>query len=266
MEQVVGVEHDAAGLERGRLEGGDERPAGVQDGVSHADVVTGTAIDDVLVVVAGVRSADGNALHATHLVGEIEVVGAGEVVVVLFVVQGPVLGVGHRRRGPVVLPDFLGVVEHLDLHGLVVAVLAAVVGTVVVLVPVLVVGTAGEGGVVGEGHDGPVLPHQAVARGDHPGCLDDVENLGNQRSGDVASGLEGFAFLVVDHLVDAEGNTEVLRRQHDQPAAREVPQQTIGGRVQLAPAPDSASRNLVNARRRSSMETSVETRTAKATQ
>ena len=114
-------------------------------------------MDNIAGVVLGVGAADGLAFHAAEVVGEIEVVGPGEIVVVFFVVEGPVVGVGHGRRRAHVLAHGLRIVQHFDLHGLVVALFAAVERAVVVLVPVLVAAAAGEGRIVGERHDAPVL-------------------------------------------------------------------------------------------------------------
>ena len=72
------------------------------------------------------------------MVGEIEVVGSGEIVVVFFVIEGPVVRVGHGRRRAHVFAHGLRIVQHFDLHGLVVALFAAVERAVVVFVPVLV--------------------------------------------------------------------------------------------------------------------------------
>ena len=114
-------------------------------------------MDNIAGVVLGIRAADGLALHAAELVGEIEVVGPGEIVVVFFVVEGPVVRVGHGRRRAHVLAHGLRIVQHFDLHSLVVALFAAVERAVVVLVPVLVAAAAGEGRIVGERHNGPVF-------------------------------------------------------------------------------------------------------------
>ena len=57
------------------------------------------------------------------MVGEIEVVGSGEIVVVFFVIEGPVVRVGHGRRRAHVFAHGLRIVQHFDLHGLVVALL-----------------------------------------------------------------------------------------------------------------------------------------------
>ena len=156
VEQVVRVEHHAARLQRPDLELPHQRPAGADDGLAHAVVVPGGLLADVLGAVGGIWAAHRNALHAVQVVAEIQVVGAGEVVVVFLVVERPILRIGHRRGRPHVSAHFLWIVEHLYLHGMVVALLAGVEGAVVVLVPMLVVGTAGEGRVVREGHDGVV--------------------------------------------------------------------------------------------------------------
>ena len=95
-------------------------------------------MDNIAAVVLGIGAADWLALHAAELVGEIEVIGPSEIVVVFFVVEGPVVRVGHGRGRAHVLAHGLRIVQHFDLHGLVVALFAAIEGAVVVLVPVLV--------------------------------------------------------------------------------------------------------------------------------
>ena len=71
-------------------------------------------------------------------------IGAGKVVVILFVVEGPILGVGDGGGRPHLLSHWLRVVEHLNLHGLMVTLFAAVIGAVVILVPMLIAGAAGK--------------------------------------------------------------------------------------------------------------------------
>ena len=154
-------------------------------------------------------------------------VGTGEVVVVLLVVLRPVLRVRHGRRRTRVGRDGLRVVQHFDLHRVVMAMAATVVGAIVVLVPVLVSGTAEVGRVVGEGDDGPVLPQQPVAGVHDAGRVDHIEDFRNDGGGDVALGAERGLLLLVDGVVDGERDAEVLRCEHHQAAACEVPDQGV---------------------------------------
>ncbi len=231
VEGVVGVEDDAARRQRRRLEGPHEGPPGVGHRLPHAPVVGRAAPADLLGIVLGVGAAHGLALHAAQVVVEVEVVGAGEVVLVLLVVKGPVVGVGHGGRGPHLRSHGLRVVEHLHLHRLVVAQLAAVAGRVVVLVPVLVPPAAGEGGVVGEGDDRPVLAQEPVA-GPHEAR--GVEQLQDLRDAGRSHGLPGPGGLfleVVDALVDLGGDPEAVGGQQDDPPAREVPHEPLRRRA-----------------------------------
>ena len=227
VEGVVGVEQDAARRQRRRLEGAHQRPAGVRHRLAQAPVVGGAALADLLGIVLGVGAARRLPLQAAQLVGEVEVIGAGEVVVVLLVVEGPVVGVGHRRRGPHLRRDRLRVVEHLRLHRLVVAQLAAVVGPVVVLVPVLVPPAAGEGGVVGEGDDRPALAQEAVQGPHQAGSVEHLQDLGDARRRHRLPVAGGLFLLLVDALVDLGGDAEGLGGEQHDPPAGEVPHQPL---------------------------------------
>ena len=177
VESVVGVEQHASRPQRCRLEGFHEGPSRVRHGFPHPDVVGRATMDDVLPFVFGIGTAHRDALHPADLIFEIEVVGAREIVVVFFVVERPVVRVGNGGRGTHDFGHVLGIVEHFDLHRLVVALLPGVIWAVVVLVPVLVPGAAREGGVVGEGHDGPVSSHDPVAGIDDAGRVDDLQDI-----------------------------------------------------------------------------------------
>ena len=228
MEKVVGIEHHAAGAQRPDLEGAHQGPAGVFDSRTHADVVAGAAFADFRGIVIRLRPADRYAFHAGEVVGEIQMVCAGEIVVVLLVVERPVLREGHGGGGAHVGADFLGVVEHFHLHGLMVALPAAIERAVVVLVPVLIVGAAGEGRVVGVGHDGPVFAEQLIASGHQPGRFDhlqDFRDVGGVDGGAVVD--EGALFPLVDGVVDVRRNAQGLRCQDDDAATDEIHQQAI---------------------------------------
>ena len=129
-------------------------------------------------------------------------VGPGEIVVVFFVVEGPVVGVGHGCRRAHVLAHGLRIVQHFDLHGLVVALFATVERAVVVLVPMLVAAAAGEGRIVGERHNSPVLADQLVAGRDDAGGVDDFEYIWNEFGRNALARANRLFFALVDSLVD----------------------------------------------------------------
>lgn len=106
-------------------------------------------------------------------------VGTGKVIVILFVVKGPVLRIGHSGSGSHLLRHRLRIVEHFDLHSLMVTLFAAVVGAVVVLVPMLIAGSAGKGGIVGEGNNRPVFADKLVARCHQSRRVEQVEHGGD---------------------------------------------------------------------------------------
>ena len=94
-------------------------------------------MDNIAAVVLGIGAADRLPLHAAELVDEIEVVGPGEIVVVFFVVKGPVVRVGHgRRRAPCPRARPADSTA-FRFARLVVALFAAIERAVVVFVPVL---------------------------------------------------------------------------------------------------------------------------------
>ena len=223
----MGVQHHAASLERRDLERRDQRPACLLDRLTHANIVRRSPRNHVRLAVTAVRAARGGALHAVQLVAEVEVVGAGEVVVVLLVVERPVLRIGDDGGRPHVVGDRLRVVQHLDLHGMVVPVPAHVVRPVVVLVPMLVVSAARERRVVRVRHDGPVLADQPVAGGHHARRVDDLEDLGNGRGRDPALVADHRLFLLVDRVVDRCRDAEVFRCQHHEAPADEVLDQAL---------------------------------------
>ena len=99
---------------------------------------------------------------------------------IFLVIKGPVVRVGHGRGRPHVLAHGLRIVQHFDLHGLVVALFAAIERAIVVLVPVLVAAAAGEGRIVGERYNGPVFADQLVAGRDDAGSVDDFEHIWNE--------------------------------------------------------------------------------------
>ena len=234
MEQIVGVQHHAPRRQRRHLELAHQWPAGIRDRGAHPFVVAGAAGANVRLGVGGFGAAYRHALHAVQVVGEIQVVRAGEVVLILLVVEGPVVRIGHHGGGPHVLRHGLRVVEQLHLHGLVMALLAAVERAVVVLVPVLIVGAAGEGRVVGEGHDGPVAAKQRIACRNHAGRFDDAQDVRHRGGGDGGAVVAvGALLLFVDALVDVLRDAELLRPQHHQAAAGELALQAFrpsGGR------------------------------------
>ena len=90
MEGVVRVDDYAACAEWSCFKGEYEGPLCVGDGIAHAYVMGGALVDDVFDVVFGLGTADVFALHVEG-VGKIEVVCACKVVVVFFVVKGPVV-------------------------------------------------------------------------------------------------------------------------------------------------------------------------------
>ena len=154
-------------------------------------------------------------------------IGTGEVVVVLLVIESPVLRIGHGGGRTHVLGHGLGVVEQLDLHGMMVAVLAGVVGTVVVLVPMLVAFAADERCVVGERHDGPVLAHQRVAGSDDPRRPQHFEHIGDERGGDVALGVERGPLLLENALVQFRCDTELPRAEQNKAPTGEIVDQCV---------------------------------------
>ena len=88
---VVRIEHDAARPEWSRFELPDQRPARVRNRIPHTLVVCRAAVNDVVDIVLGLGPTYPLALHAADVVVEIEMIRAGEVVVVLLVVEGPVV-------------------------------------------------------------------------------------------------------------------------------------------------------------------------------
>ena len=93
-----------------------------------------------------------------------------------------------------------------------VALFSGVEGSVVVLVPVLVSATAGEGRIVCERNNGPVLTHELVAGRHHAWCVDNAQYLGNEDGGHGRAGVGGPLLLLVDPLMDVHGNAQTLGR------------------------------------------------------
>ena len=80
-----------------------------------------------------------------------------EVIVIFLMVEGPVLRERDDGGWPHIDAHLLGVIEHLDLDGLVMALFAAIERSVIVFMPMLIVRTADKGGVVGKRNYRPVL-------------------------------------------------------------------------------------------------------------
>ena len=133
--------------------------------------------------------------------------GAGEVVLVFLAVEREILREGHGRGGAHLRRYVLRVVEHFDLHGLVVSLLFAVVRAVVVLVPVLVAAAAGKRGVVREGHDGPVLAEEPVADVYDAGCVDDFQDVGQAAGRNGLSRVDQLLLALEYARVHVGGNT-----------------------------------------------------------
>ena len=91
VKQIVGHEDDAACANRRCLESFDERPTRVGDSVAHANVVICIAAGDVGVSVSRIWPTDRRTFHACQLIVKIEMICAGKIVVVFFVVEGPVM-------------------------------------------------------------------------------------------------------------------------------------------------------------------------------
>ena len=82
-------------------------------------------------------------------------IGPGKIIVILLVIEGPVLRIGHGCRRAHILAYILRIVEHLDLHRLMVTLFTGIVRTIVVLVPVLIMG-AGWDNVATKRDDSPI--------------------------------------------------------------------------------------------------------------
>ena len=121
------------------------------------------------------------------------------------------MGVGHGRRWAHVLAHGLRIVQHFDLHGLVVTLFAAVERAVVVFVPVLVAAAAGEGRIVGERHNGPVLADQLVAGRDDAGGVDHFEYVWNEFGRNALASADRLLFALIDPLVNCGWNAEAFR-------------------------------------------------------
>ena len=248
VEQVVRAQDDTAGPQRPDLERRHERPAGLANGIAHSLVVRRSLQANVLPVVGRMLAAHGDPIHALHDVVEVEVVGAGEVVVILFVIEGPVLRIGNDRRGPHVLAHGLRVVQQLDLDRVVMARLAHVVRAVVVLVPPLIEGVAEVGRVVGEGHDRPVPSDQALTGFDDARRVDDVEHFRNQGRGDAFPLGTRTSLQFKDAFVQSGTYAETFRRERDESAADKVGHQGLGIRVTQCKDPLRKRGNLVSGR------------------
>ena len=142
-------------------------------------------------------------------------------------IEGPVVGVRNRRGGAHLRGDRLRVVEQLDLHRLVVALLARVVRSAVVLVPVLIPRPARERRIVDERHDGPVFACQQVARRHQAGGAQQVEDFGDRRGGDALAGKVVLFLLRVHPGMHLERDPERLGCQSHYPPAGELLRQVL---------------------------------------
>ena len=152
---------------------------------------------------------------------------AGKVVVILFVIKGPILGVGHGGGRPHLLGHRLGVIEHLNLHGLVVALFAAVIGAIVILVPMLIARTAGKGGIVGKGHNRPVFADKLVAGRDQPRRVEQIKHRGHVGRCHADTCIVDRLFLPVDLVMNLGRDAQAFGGQDDQPATGKVEHQSI---------------------------------------
>ncbi len=81
--------------------------------------------------------------------------------------------------------------------------------------PVLVAAAAGEGRVVGEGYDGPVLTDQLIAGRDDARGIDDFEHVWNEFGRDALASADGLLFALVNSLVNCGWNAEAFRGEDD---------------------------------------------------
>ena len=105
---------------------------------------------------------------------------------------------------------------------------SAVVGTVVVFVPVLISGSTGEDGVVGKGDNGPIFTCELVAGRDEAGCIEDFEYVGDDACCDAFFFFEGFFFEIVNAFVDFDGDAQVFGGKDDNAPACKICDQTVG--------------------------------------
>ena len=123
-----------------------------------------------------------------------------------------------------------------------VALFSAVVGTVVVFVPVLISGSAGKDCVVGKGDDGPIFARELVAGRDEAGCVEDFEYVGDDACCDALFFAEGLFFEIVNALVDFSGDAQVFGGKDDNATACKICDQTVrcgiceGGKIRFSGA------------------------------
>ena len=112
-----------------------------------------------------------------------------------------------------------------------VALFAAVIGAIVILVPMLIARTAGKGGIVGKGHNRPVFADKLVAGRDQPRRVEQIKHRGHVGRCHPHPRVVDGLFLPVDLRVNVSGDAQAFGGQHDQPAAGKVQYQSIGGGV-----------------------------------
>ena len=163
-------------------------------------------------LIAGFRTTDRHTLHTVNLVSEVQMVSTRKVVVVLFVIECPILRIRYGRCGSHIRFDLLRVIEHFQLHRLMMSLFSHVVRTVIVLVPVLIVGTTHKRRVMRKRHDCIVFANQQFASFFYARRFRDLQDIGNRLRSDSFFIPIRRQLLLKNRIMNVQRNAELSRR------------------------------------------------------